>query len=379
MTLRAVALLALSWIVSAPIAAIYFVGLAGVRRSLRSLRRPAPRPAARGVAVVVPARNEAERLPTLLSALSRAGRGVSSVTVVDDGSTDGTLSVALEAARADPRVRAVRVEEPPPGWAPKAYAEHVGALGAEGSAYLFLDADVRGDVEALASIVSSEAGPGTLVAFEPLFRCSTARCRAAQPLLTAVLHGFFGFHRALDPRDGHSIMYGCCWGVDAYSFWEEGGMSLVRSELLEDRTLAVRLKERGFRLAAFDARGLVYVESWRGFGDLVNLMRRVSYRTTTGMSRLRFALSAAGVFLLFLWPLAAAPLYLAAGPLAALGPIADYALEAAFALAGQLAEGIRGPWFLLAPVAGAVIAYGVATSRGSRIEWRGRSFSPRGT
>jgi glycosyltransferase involved in cell wall biosynthesis len=88
------------------------------------------------VSVVIPARNEAERITALVNAVRRqAPRGWSTdVVVVDDGSTDGTAAAA--------RAAGARVVElgPRSGGNPAA-ARNRGALAAEGDPLVFLDAD----------------------------------------------------------------------------------------------------------------------------------------------------------------------------------------------------------------------------------------------
>jgi cellulose synthase/poly-beta-1,6-N-acetylglucosamine synthase-like glycosyltransferase len=57
--------------------------------------------AARGVVVVIPARNEAAVIGTTVASLARQSfNGVIHLIVIDDDSTDGTAEVALAAARA---------------------------------------------------------------------------------------------------------------------------------------------------------------------------------------------------------------------------------------------------------------------------------------
>jgi glycosyltransferase involved in cell wall biosynthesis len=88
------------------------------------------------ISVVIPARNEAERITDLVHAVRRqAPRGWSTdVVVVDDGSTDGTAAAA--------RAAGARVVElgPRSGGNPAA-ARNRGALAAAGDLLVFLDAD----------------------------------------------------------------------------------------------------------------------------------------------------------------------------------------------------------------------------------------------
>ena len=68
------------------------------------------------VSVVIPARNEAERIgPCLVGLL--ADEALHEVIVVDDGSTDGTAAVARRAGTA-----VVAAAPPPPGWVGKPWA-----------------------------------------------------------------------------------------------------------------------------------------------------------------------------------------------------------------------------------------------------------------
>ncbi|HEX8971958.1 glycosyltransferase family 2 protein, partial [Oryzihumus sp.] len=57
---------------------------------------PTPRPGPVGVAAVIPAKDEAERIAATIAAV-RAIPGVDLVVVVDDGSTDATADIAREA------------------------------------------------------------------------------------------------------------------------------------------------------------------------------------------------------------------------------------------------------------------------------------------
>ena len=91
------------------------------RLSARALRGDAEEigpPPDGAVTIVVPARNEAARLPGLLQDLAHERPAGSRVIVVDDHSDDGTADLA----RAHDFVEVMRPPPPPPGWTGKTNA-----------------------------------------------------------------------------------------------------------------------------------------------------------------------------------------------------------------------------------------------------------------
>ncbi len=60
------------------------------------------------ISVIIPAYNEVERLPKVLG---RIPDFVDEITVVDDGSTDGTYEVVKEFSKKDARIKVVRLEK----------------------------------------------------------------------------------------------------------------------------------------------------------------------------------------------------------------------------------------------------------------------------
>jgi dolichyl-phosphate beta-glucosyltransferase len=92
------------------------------------------------LSIVIPAYNEAARLPTTLADVLRflaADPRPSEVIVVDDGSTDATADIVREMAASDNRTRLVRLEKN----RGKGCAVRTGVLEAAGERILFADAD----------------------------------------------------------------------------------------------------------------------------------------------------------------------------------------------------------------------------------------------
>ncbi len=129
--------------------------------------RPLPRVAADvdrpAVAVIVPARNEADALPALLPPLVAALRAQDELVVVDDHSTDGTGHVAAGLG-----ARVVHPPELPAGWLGKPHACWHGALATTAPVLVFLDADVRPSGDLLDRLGAAVAArPEALVSVQP--------------------------------------------------------------------------------------------------------------------------------------------------------------------------------------------------------------------
>jgi dolichyl-phosphate beta-glucosyltransferase len=92
------------------------------------------------LSIVIPAYNEERRLPATLARLFEPAAGLCrpfEIIVVDDGSTDGTRHVVLEAMQTHPELRLI--ENPHSG---KAYTVRTGALEARGTYTVHADADL---------------------------------------------------------------------------------------------------------------------------------------------------------------------------------------------------------------------------------------------
>jgi rSAM/selenodomain-associated transferase 2 len=98
------------------------------------------------VSVIIPAWNEARRLPRLLDALSRCSPAPHEVIVVDGGSSDGTALIGRGRARVIPAERG------------RARQQNAGARASTGAVLWFLHADSRPPPDAIGQIRSALDG-----------------------------------------------------------------------------------------------------------------------------------------------------------------------------------------------------------------------------
>ena len=105
------------------------------------------------LSIVVPAYNEASRLPSTLVQLDEFCQryGSAEVLVVDDGSRDATAALVQEFARAHPVFRLLRN----PGNRGKGYSVRHGMLEAAGDWILFSDADLSSPIAEAAKLFAA--------------------------------------------------------------------------------------------------------------------------------------------------------------------------------------------------------------------------------
>jgi 4,4'-diaponeurosporenoate glycosyltransferase len=215
------------------------------------------------VAVVVPARDEAEVLPHLLAPLRAQLRPSDEVVVVDDHSTDATAAVA-----ADLGARVVAAPDLPPGWVGKPHACWVGARSTTAPVLVFLDADVRPGPDLLSSVATAVVDDaGAVVSVQPWHDAVRAGEQAAALANVVALMGSGGF-TVLGARLPTTVAFGPVLAITRARYERAGGHahSDVRASLTEDIALA---RQVGRSRLASDRRDASFRMYPRGFAQSV--------------------------------------------------------------------------------------------------------------
>ena len=134
-----------------------YLSLFRLARKRPDLSRVAPAPGGTLVSVIVPARNEARTIGTVIRSVLASRYHDFELLVVDDRSTDDTAAI-VERLAADPaagRLRLIRGAELPADWYGKPWACHQGAQAARGELLLFTDADTSHGPDLLGAAVAA--------------------------------------------------------------------------------------------------------------------------------------------------------------------------------------------------------------------------------
>jgi hopene-associated glycosyltransferase HpnB len=240
------------------------------------------------VVAVVPARNEADMLPlTLPSLLSQEYPGSFRVTVVDDGSTDGTdrvaaaLSAYPEAGSVPRAPLAVVPGRPrPEGWAGKVWAMEQGLLASPGSDgyVLFTDADIEWEPGALRALVAAAEGDdAALVSQMALLRATTAWEKIVVPAFVYFFAQLYPFRRVSDPRSRTAGAAGGCMLIRRSALEKAGGLAEIRGALIDDVALGRLLKRAGNRTWLGLTTSVRSVRPYPRLADLWQMIARSAY------------------------------------------------------------------------------------------------------
>lgn len=242
------------------------------------------------VVAVVPARNEADAIgEAVTSLLEQAYGGEFHVIVVDDHSTDGTADCARAAALAlgrPERLTVLKAEPLPAGWSGKVWAQSQGVAaiakrGLSADYLLLTDADIAHPADAVAQLVArATIEQRDLVSLMVRLRCDSIWEKALIPAFVFFFAKLYPFNWVNNPRNKTAAAAGGCMLVKRTALEEAGGMESIRAALIDDCSLAARIKHRGqgrhpIRLdVAAHSRSL---RPYDGPGEIWNMIARTAF------------------------------------------------------------------------------------------------------
>ncbi|NED91740.1 glycosyltransferase [Streptomyces sp. SID11233] len=219
------------------------------------------------VAIVVPARDEADMLPmSLPSLMTQDYPGPAEIFLVDDGSKDGTgdLARALAVRHGGLPVTVVSPGEPAPGWTGKLWAVRHGMALArtKDPEYLLLtDADIAHEPDSLRELVAA-AGPGgfDLVSQMARLRVQSTWERLVVPAFVYFFSQLYPFRWVNRAGARTAAAAGGCVLLRTEAAVRARVPESIRQAVIDDVALARAVQDSGGRI-------------WLGLADRVDSVR----------------------------------------------------------------------------------------------------------
>ncbi len=332
------------------------------------------------VSVLIPARNEAARLPAALRALAKSRHAIHEIVVYDDGSTDETPRVLAQLAAEIPNLRVLRGDgRLPPGWVGKPHACERLAEAATGDLLVYLDADVILEPDGLERIVSILRTGAELVTAVPRQITGSLVERLVVPFLLLSYVSWLPLELVSRSRDPRVVAAnGQVLAVRREALRRVGGFGAVRDEIVDDVSLCRAAKRAGVRVAFIDGTWIASCRMYRSGRSVWEGFSKNIHEGVGGSGGLAFVVS----------------LYLAAFvvPWFSLGAAAFGeldALPAAVAVGANVVQRLiltvrwrQSPAGILHHAIGALVVIAIAINslrwslRGD-IRWAGRSYGAR--
>jgi hopene-associated glycosyltransferase HpnB len=337
------------------------------------------------VAVVIPARNEADVIGSCVSSLLQQTCAASvQIFVVDDHSADATAEAARQGAKNSAYAGAltlISAEPLPPGWSGKLWAMHQGvqqALALHPQFLLFTDADIQHAPDSIASLAGiAEKGGYDLVSFMVRLHC---RSIAEKLLIPAFVFFFLLLYPPewiRDPRRRTASAAGGCMLVRPEALARAGGLAGIRHEVIDDCALAAAVKRGGSKVWLGLAPESQSLRAYRSFAGIERTVARTAFNQLQHSAWL-LAGTIAGLALLYLLP--PALLCSSSLPLAVLG-VAALALMFTAYLPMVRFYRLNPFWALGLPISAAFYMFATLHSAlkywsGRGGEWKGRAQDP---
>jgi hopene-associated glycosyltransferase HpnB len=229
------------------------------------------------VAIVVPARDEAEGIAASIgSLLAQDYAGRFRVVLVDDNSTDDTAAIALAMPGAE-RLTVISGSARPRGWAGKLWAVHQGVSSSDEELVLLTDADIVHDPAHLSSLVAHLQVSGVDMASEMVaLRCESLAERALIPAFVYFFGLLYPFAWVNDGLNATAAAAGGTVLIRRAALQRIGGVVSISGALIDDVALAQKVK-RGGRIWLGHSALARSVRRYPGPADVWRMIARSAY------------------------------------------------------------------------------------------------------
>ena len=256
------------------------------------------------ITVLIPARNEAEAISTTLLSLKTQGQDLP-IVMVDDRSTDGTVTVAQTSGIKNLRI--LSGEPLPADWSGKLWALEQGFRHVNTPLVLLID----GDIELQPGIVQGlrrklKENHLHLVSLMAQMRMVSFWERLLMPAFVYFFKMLYPFRLSNSGFRGVAAAAGGCILLETRLIKEIGGFKAICNELIDDCALAKGVKSLGYRTWIGLTHSVRSLRSYENLAGIWNMVARTAYcqlrysavllAGTTAIMLIVFWLPVAGLF-----------------------------------------------------------------------------------
>jgi len=337
------------------------------------------------VVAVVPARNEAETIAQTVEGLARQDYpGTFSILIVDGHSDDGTghhARKASEESGAEGRVRVVEATSLVFGWTGKLWALQCGVDAAnlkKPDFFWFTDADIVHAPDTLRRLISrAESDALDLTSLMVLLQAQSFAERLIIPPFLYFFLMLYPPRRIANANARTAGAAGGCMLLRSAVLVRIGGLAAIRSEIIDDCSLARAVKRGGGRVWMGLTRASVSLRRYSHWSELQDMIARTAF-TQLNYSVLQLIGTLVGLVLTFVAPVTLA---LSTNSRIWLPALLAWCLMSASFLPTVVFYGLSPIWSPFLPVAAFFYSYSTLLSAvrywlGRGGQWKGRAQAP---
>lgn len=249
------------------------------------------------VTVVIPARNEAEVIAVTLAALEKQGSNLH-VILVDDESTDGTAEIATQSKLE--HLQIIRSQPLPKGWTGKLWAQDQGVKLVDTDKILLLDADIElkpGMIKAL--LDKQKSSQVYFVSLMAVLRFGSFWEKLLMPAFIHFFKMIYPFALSNNPNSKIAAAAGGCIMLDSHILSEIGGMESIKDAVIDDCTLAKKVKSSGYTIWTGLTHGVVSLRPYVSLPEIWEMVARTAY--TQLYYSVILLLGCTGIMLVMYW------------------------------------------------------------------------------
>ncbi len=344
------------------------------------------------ISICVPARNEENNIRSCVeSALAQDYPNIE-VIVLDDRSTDATLTRLREIAARDSRLLPISGSDLPEGWAGKPHALFQASAAARGEWLCFVDADTSLRPEAISSVyakaIETEADLFTTMNEQIM---GSFWEKVVMPLVMTALSVGFSPRKVNDPNTRDAIANGQFIFIKRSVYDAIGGHERIKDQIVEDKAISEQVKWNGFHLVVADGMQVIRTRMytslpsmWEGWTKNIYLgLRDQPSMLLLGAFGAVLALIAA--LFLPVWPVLGLLMYIKTGDVLSFGIIlqALVVFGLLIIMRARVARAMNiSAWYAwTTPLGAGIFAAMMLTSAwkvisGTGVTWKGRLYKP---